>query len=70
MAQSLATLNVRGLRDPSKCGRLHGKLSNLVCMLLQCKRLTSLALQTVGCLRMTMPSFQNPAVVAALRSLR
>ena len=29
MALNLATLNVRGLRDPSKCARLLGELSNL-----------------------------------------
>ena len=29
MSLNLASLNVRGLRDPSKCARLLGKLSNL-----------------------------------------
>ena len=29
MALNLATLNVRGLRDPSKCARLLGELKNL-----------------------------------------
>ena len=29
MALNLATLNARGLRDPSKCTRLLGELSNL-----------------------------------------
>ena len=29
MALNFATLNVRGLRDPSKCAHLLGELSNL-----------------------------------------
>ena len=29
MALNIATLNVRGLRDPSKCARLFGELKNL-----------------------------------------
>ena len=30
MALNLATLNVRGLRDSSKCARLFGELKNLI----------------------------------------
>ena len=42
MALNLATLNVRGLGDSSKCARLLAGLKNLTLKLLQCKRLTSL----------------------------
>ena len=63
MALNPATLSARGLRDPSKCACLLRKLLNLS---VQCKRLTSLALWTVGCWRMTMSSFQNTEAIAAL----
>ena len=69
MSLNLATLNVRGLRDPSKCARLLGELSNLSVELLQCKRLASFALRTVGCWRSTLPFFQHTAAAVALGSL-
>ena len=62
MALNLASLNVRGLRDSSKCTRLLAELKNLEWMLLQCRRLTSLAVPTVGCWKaiLTFLSIRQP----------
>ena len=69
MALNLTSLNVRWLRDPSRCSRLLGELSNLECKLLQCRRLTSFERQTVGCWSVTLSSSQHSAAAAALGPL-
>ena len=66
MTLNVASLNMRGLRDPSKCARLLGELSNLWVMLLQYKRLTSLAQRTVRYWRTNLWSFQHLAAAAVL----
>ena len=63
MAVNLATLNVRGLRDLSKCARLFGKLSNLGVYV-------AAAQEThFSCAKDCLSSFQHTAAIAALKSL-
>ena len=68
MALNLASLNVRGLRDSSKCAHLLTELRNLGVVVLQCKRPTSLAVLTVGCWKATLTFSQHTAAAPALGS--
>ena len=68
MALNLATLNVRGLRDSSKCARLLGELKNLSVDSLQCKRLTSFALRILVYWGTILMFSQHTAAAVALGS--
>ena len=69
MAINLATLNVRGLRDPSKCTRLLGELKNLCVDVAAVQKTTSLAVPTVVCWTADLTLSQHTAAVPALGSL-
>ena len=65
MTLNLATLNVRGLRDSSKCARLLAELKNLSVDVQE----TPFALRTVGCWKTILTFSQHTAVAPALESL-
>ena len=61
MALNLASLNVRGLRDPSKCTRFLGELKN--------QGVDVAAVRTVGGWKAIFTFSQHTAAVPALGSL-
>ena len=66
MALNLATLNVRGLRDPGKCTRLLGELKTLGVDVAAVQEPTSLAVPTVVCWKAILTFSQHTAAVPAL----
>ena len=68
MSLNLATLNAKGLRDPSKCARLLGEISNISVIVAAVQETHLFALRTVGYWRTTLSFFQHTIAIAALGS--
>ena len=69
MYLNLATLNARELRDPSKCVRLLGELSNLCVSVAAVQETHFTCAEDCRVLRDDFTSFQHSAAAAALGSL-